>query len=160
MPTDKQRLSVECYLRGSVAGHLVNDIIDLGARYDATDILDEISIETWPNTVRVGDTCQNHALEAYEQFQAWADDADVSLRPGFKYRERKTLVSSESEMVLVLPVRCLALYVDDTLAGVAPHSNGNTVYTVEDALATLPSLGGSIQAGDGQNALAIEPEPE
>lgn len=159
MPTDKQRLSVECYLRGSVAGHLVNDIIDLGTRYSATDILDDISIETWPNTVRIGDNCQNKALEKYEQFQAWADDADVSLRPGFKYRERKTLVSSDPEMVLVLPVRCLALYVDGSLAGVAPHSNGNTVYTVEDALATLPSLRGAIPSDQPGDALAIQSEP-
>lgn len=159
MPTDKQRLSVECYLRGSVAGHLVNDIIDLGARYGATDILDEITFETWPNTVRIGDNCQNKALETYEQFQAWADDTNVSLRPGFKYRERETLVSGDSETVLVLPVRCLALYVDGSLAGVAPHSNGDTVYTVEDALATLPSLTGTIPADEPGNALTIQSEP-
>jgi hypothetical protein len=145
-----------------VASHLINDIIELGTQHGATDVIDDISVTTWPDTVRLGDACDNHALDTYEQFQSWADDADVSLRPAFKYRERDTLVSSESEMVLVLPVRCLALYVDDTLAGVAPHSNGTSVYTVEDALATLPSLRDGVRSDEPHNALTAQqnrPEP-
>lgn len=140
MTTAYPPVSVDCYVRATAPRILVDDIIDTVHTYDEAGLLEECTVEIWPDNICLTGGREDTAiLSRYRQFQAWADREGVSLEPGFRRRERTSLVSEDSETVLVLPVVCLAIRVHEELVGVVPHTAGATSYTIEDALADIKS---------------------
>lgn len=134
-------VAVDCYVRASVAGHLVDDVIETLRAHEAEGVVDEFAVESWPASVRLsGSVEESPVLGPYERFRSWADGADVSLEPAFTRKERSTIGSDAVDRILVPPVLCLAVHVDGTLVTVAPHHTGRAAYTVEDALADVESL--------------------
>jgi hypothetical protein len=143
MTADSQ-VALDCYVRATAAGVFVDDIVRTVHSYEEEGLLEECAVRFWPDEIRlIDDTEETPIITQYRQFQAWADREGVSLEPAFTRRERTTLVSDDSDTVLVLPVVCLAIRVDGELVRVAPHTTGSTPYTVRDALADISSLSGS-----------------
>jgi hypothetical protein len=135
------QVTLDCYVRATAAGVLVDDISDTLHTCNEGGLLDELTVEFWPDEIRLTDDTEETAVRAhYRQFQAWAESEGVSLEPAFTRRERTTPVSDGSDTVLVLPVLCLAIRIDGELVSVAPHTTGTTPYTVMDALADIQSL--------------------
>lgn len=138
MATTHTRVAVDCHVRPSLFVEPVDETIETLREYDERKVVDDLAIEPWPDSVRLGDSGGNEGFrECYEEFRRWADGRDVSLEPGFLRRQQTTLVSEGRDTILTPPVVCLAVHVDGELASVAPHNTGTTVYTVEDALADI-----------------------
>lgn len=140
MPPHLQ-VSLDCYVRATADGELVNDIINTVHTYEKEGLLTEYAVEFWPDEVRLTDDTEGtDILTHYREFQTWAESEGVSLEPAFTRRERTPLVSDDTETFLRLPVLCLAIYNDGDLVSVAPHTTSRSPYTVRDALADISSL--------------------
>lgn len=141
MTASHPQVTLDCYVRATAAGRHVDDTISTVRTYDQEGLLTECTVEFWPDEIRLtADTEETDVRTHYRQFQAWAESEGVSLEPAFARRERTTLVSDDSDTVLVLPLLCLAIYDDGELVSVAPHTDGTTPYTVMDALADIQSI--------------------
>lgn len=135
------QVSLDCYVRASAPGEIIDGVIETLHSYDGKDVIDEFTVELWPEEVRLTEEAEDSAVLAhYDRFRAWADGAGVSLEPAFTRRRRTPLVGGDTETFLVVPVVCLAIRVDGELVRVAPHSTDTRVYTVADALSDIESL--------------------
>lgn len=75
--------------------------------------------------------------DTYLSLQAWADREGVRLTPFFQTRECFSPEAGERTDWLVLPAFCLALYGDEGVTAVYPHSDGGETKTVCDGLQAL-----------------------
>lgn len=133
-------ITVDCYTRAGWFGPPVDESIETLRDYDRRGVLDDLTVEMWPDEVVLReDPAEPPLIDQYRRFQTWADQMGVSLRPGFSIHERGSLVSEETSTALVLPVVCLAIHVDGELTSVAPHRTDAGTYTVPDALDDLAS---------------------
>lgn len=135
-------VTVECYIRAAPRGTSIEETAETLREYRDRGVIDEFSLEVWPDEVVVEGYTEDTALVSrYRRFRAWAEGTGVSLRPGFTVRERGSLIDDRTDAVLVLPECCLAVRVDGELTTVAPHRTDATTYGVEDALTDLGRLG-------------------
>lgn len=147
-----KRVTVECYLRGSMFAGLIADTVGALREHNNTGTIDGLTIEVWPDEVRLSDgTASEPVVERYDRFREWADEHGVSLEPAFRRTERTVPVIDTVETVLELPVVCLTVRVGGDIEVVAPHSTEHTTYTVEDAIADINA--GRV-GGTGQGASA------
>lgn len=96
-----------------------------------------VTVHTWEKKVPVEGTTLENML--YETFTEWATDVGVDLDPFFDTRECYSWQNGERGTKLVLPAISLAVYRDDTLQSVYPHSTPNGARTVMDCLNALES---------------------
>ena len=102
------------------------------------DVIDGLSVELWPGKVSLsGETVYSEALDAFDRFDQWADENGVSIRPPFVVQSTTSELRGETHRILRTPVMCLALTVDGDLAGVFPHTDGETEYVTTEAIAAL-----------------------
>lgn len=135
------RVTLDCYVRATAPGTLVDDVLDTVRTYEEEELIDEYVVEFWPDEIRlIDETAEGSVRSRYQQFQAWADREDVSLEPAFTHQERTTPVSDDSDTFLVLPILVLGIRVNGELVSVAPHITGTTLYPVREALADVKSL--------------------
>lgn len=99
--------------------------------------LDVVETYSWPRKIPVEGDRRERRL--YEQFRTWADDVGVSLSPFFDTRECYSMDTGDRGPRLVLPALCLAVYRDDRLRTVYPHSTVTGSRTVMDCLEALES---------------------
>jgi hypothetical protein len=129
---------IDCYARAAALGAPVDEPIETLREYDLRGVIEDLTVRVWPDEVVLTDDTQEASpIAQYRRFQTWADQAGVSLRPGFTIRQQGSLVSDQTTAALVLPTVSLAIHVDGELATVVPHQTDTTTYTVEDALADL-----------------------
>jgi len=118
------------------------------AREGAVTRLDR---STWPTRTPVEDP-RPDVRDAYLSFESFADATGVGLAPFFQTRECFTPEYGGWTEWLVLPGICLAVYEDDRLVSVSPHTDGEETRTVQDALdvldAPLPPAGRSAKTAD------------
>jgi hypothetical protein len=96
-----------------------------------------VSVHTWQKKVPVeGDALEN---VLYETFSEWATDVGIGLEPFFDTRECFSRQTGERGTKLVLPAISLAVYRDDDLQSVYPHSTPTGARTVMDCLNALES---------------------
>lgn len=98
-------------------------------------VIDEWTTTVWRKRVPVTADCPERSL--YEAFQSWAERVGASLEPCFDTRECYCTETGEKRTELVLPVRCLAVYEDETLARVAPITRAGRVESIDEYLDTL-----------------------
>lgn len=131
-------VAVDCFVRASSLVEPVDRTIQTLREYDRTNVIEDLEVRAWPDEIPLTDATEDSdVVMRHRLFQAWADENDVRLEPAFAKRQRTSLVSDETETVLVLPVMCLAIHVDGELTDLAPHRMGATTYTVDDALFDL-----------------------
>lgn len=93
------------------------------------------NIETSPRK-----TSTEHAAiccEKIAEFEDWANGHGYTLRPGFQTREISAMLTDETREEFVPPILCLAVYKDNTLEAVFPHTDGECVRTVADGVEHL-----------------------
>jgi hypothetical protein len=135
-------LHVELYHRPTVPGNApvrrVERSLDDLHRRGKVDFVDE---SVWPREVPMPEgpeaKTEREAVEAYRRFSDWADRHGVAVEPPFELSVRNTQILGEGGAVLVTPVVCLAVYFDDTLLSVFPHTDDGETFSVEDGLASL-----------------------
>jgi hypothetical protein len=109
-------------------------VIDRLSSLAATEVIGSFRVETWPDELAVSEhTEHSQVVERYKEFLLWADDHDCSITPPFERRTVSPLIG-ESRDVLTLPIMCLAVYEDDDLAGVYPHTSDGRTTSVVDYL--------------------------
>lgn len=142
MTEPRPTVSITCNARPTTLAAPVDDPITTLRAANRTGTIDELTIQSWPAEVPL-DERSPHAdiIACYERFHEWAAQRDVCIHPPFATRERTTLGSDTTEQMLVLPVMCLAIYIDGHLKTVIPHETGTTTITVADTLGVLDTPG-------------------
>jgi DNA-binding Lrp family transcriptional regulator len=119
--------------RTPVCGSRTTVINRLG-RLRATGVIDEFEVRTWPDEVVLSaETDGGEAVETFEQFERWADDRGLSVRPAFDVKTVSSIVGRTREL-LTLPMMSLAVSIDGDLVGVFPCSDGERTWTIVDCL--------------------------
>jgi hypothetical protein len=111
--------------------------------------IDGVTREQWVKRMPLGDADED-LRDTYLRFTSWADENGVRLTPYFQIRQCFTPEAGEHTDWLVMPAFCLAVYDDDGVSAVYPHTDDSGAQTVEDGLQAL--LGET--AGD----TAVEPQ--
>lgn len=102
------------------------------------DIVDAVEIDSWPGKVTLArETGYDSVVSLFDRFERWAEDADVSICPPFEMTATTSEFREETRRILRTPIMCIAISVDETLAGVFPHTDGDTEYGVTEAIAAL-----------------------
>lgn len=142
MDANTPHVRVACYVRSlSLSGPVDSTLRSLD-RLESEGVVDEFTVEAWPATVRLDCPTNNaEVVSLFEEFDAWADQWDVSIRPPFAIETRTSEITDDSRALLITPVQCLAVYVDGALAEVFPHTvdraGDGGIYTVAEALTRL-----------------------
>ncbi|WP_276271091.1 HTH domain-containing protein [Haloarcula litorea] len=138
-PTDSASpdgLTVDLWTRRPVCGPRTT-VIDRLSSLRAAGKLADFSITTWPEEIVVsGRTEHSDLLDTIEEFEAWAEDNDVTLRPPFETRTASLLVGA-SEEVLTTPMMLAAAYDGDDLVAVYPCRDGDQTWTIGAFLEAL-----------------------
>ncbi|SDJ85868.1 HTH domain-containing protein [Natronorubrum texcoconense] len=130
------------YLRKRASPETVQQlkrIVDRVRRLE-TDGIAEVAVETWtsvtPALEELGDSGPSISLTV-NSFRAWASGEGYTLEPSFDRRETGSMLDGRSAVQIRVPIVSLAVYESDTLRCVAPCSDGERTYSVEQCLAAL-----------------------
>lgn len=130
--------TVVCHARTPLVFDPVEERIERAQALEESGLVDDVVVRSWPDTVRLDDDGPHReVVEEFQRFEEWADGRGVTVRPPFETRTRASMVEEEGVDVLVTPVLCLAVYREERLVSVFPHSDGETTYSVERALDRL-----------------------
>nr|WP_101296883.1 HTH domain-containing protein [Halegenticoccus soli] len=101
-------------------------------------VIDALLIRAWPEVLPLSaQSVYGEFLDAYERFADWADGHGLSIHPPFVVRTTTSTFTGETKTLLRTPVMCLAVYRDETLVGVYPHSTGESHRNVAEAISLL-----------------------
>ncbi len=95
----------------------------------------EVETINWRQRVPVEEDCFERYH--YDLFETWATETDVSLEPFFDTRQCYSKETGERGTFLVMPVMSLAIYRDDALQTVYPHTTANGSQSVMNGLEML-----------------------
>ena len=109
----------------------LEDLVDVGQ-------VGELESTAWAKKVPLDEPSAER--RHYEAFTAWADDVGVSLHPFFDTRDCYSTETGERGEWLVLPALCIAIYRDNRLQTVYPHSTSRGSRTVLDCLAAIETV--------------------
>jgi hypothetical protein len=139
--TDAADRRIELHVRADVpAPDRHTDVVQRLCDLDEARCIDEFDVSTWPEQATLSpDRPGVDVVDAYERFESWASARGVSINPPFVVRSGTRTLVGDEYAVLRTPTMCLAIYDGPRLAGVFPCVDGDTVYTVEDALSALES---------------------
>lgn len=140
--TQMGTVRAELHHRPEVPGNgITSRVEDIRESLEDGGAVDEVDVSVWSRETPASPGTR--AFETYRRFADWADQNGVSVEPAFKKRRRDSELLGESGEVVVTPCVALAVYLDDTLLAVYPHTDadGDTddreVVTVEDGLAEI-----------------------
>ncbi|QLG48023.1 HTH domain-containing protein [Natrinema halophilum] len=142
--TDSSRtIRIELFLRKRVSADTVEvlrETVDRSRRLKEQDGNVDVHVETWSSTLpaieSLGDSERSVTLTV-DAFQDWADREGYTLRPAFERRETPSRLGHDPVTEIRVPVVCVAVYVNDDLTYVAPCSDGDRTYSVDQCLAAL-----------------------
>jgi hypothetical protein len=140
--SDRQ-LTVDLYVRADApVVERRRSVIDRLKRLEGQDRIEEFRVHSWPRAISLdlADEIEGDGIrDVVRSFETWAARRDRRIRPPFDVRTTHSTITGASDELLVLPVICLATYNTGNLVDVAPSSDGDSVYTVEDALDAIES---------------------
>ncbi|WP_255190863.1 HTH domain-containing protein [Natronobeatus ordinarius] len=138
MASKTAELTAVCYVRAPLLLEPVDQQVETLQACEADGTVDTVLLRSWPKEVaRTENSPYQEVLEAFERFDRWADERGVSVQPPFRERTVTSTVTGESKDVLVTPMLCLAVYRNDELHAVFPHTDGEETVTASEAIATL-----------------------
>lgn len=119
-----------------------NAIIERLEQLEAGGILEAFDVRVWgkqvaPSTAAARTETGRRAIDRYERFREWAEEHDRSLTSFFDVRPVESRMTGDRYTAVTFPVVALAEYRDGELLHVAPCSDGETIYTVDDRLDVL-----------------------
>ncbi|WP_236044431.1 HTH domain-containing protein [Haloarcula salinisoli] len=149
---DADGLEISLWVRRPVCGPRTTVIDRLSALRTAGD-LDGFSVTTWPEEVALtGANREEELLATIEEFEDWAADRGLSLRPPFETRTASRLVG-ESEDVLRTPMLLAAAYEGDDLVGIYPCTDGTKTWTIPEFLDALEAGEERSPSGAGEHSV-------
>jgi hypothetical protein len=139
MGSDNEPLELDVYMRAFVPDaaqrrqeamlERMRDLADRGK-------IDDLSVTRWSNQVSVTpdlDSDNPAGEHVYRELDAATEDTTLSIEPFF--RERRG--PKEDRQVISLPVICVVVRSDETVAGIYPCSADDSTYSVTDCLDAL-----------------------
>ncbi|QLK27398.1 hypothetical protein HYG81_07305 [Natrinema zhouii] len=133
-----EELTVEAYIRSRQPPEPIDTNVETLHRLESASVIDDLSLHAWPDTIALSErTPHSRAVDAFERMQMWADEHEFSIRPPFSVRTTTSTYTDETRTTLRTPVMCLAVYADERLANVFPHSWGDERDSVADGIAAL-----------------------
>jgi len=151
---DTGDLEVDLWVRRPVCGPRTT-VIDRLSSLRTAGALVEFDVTTWPEEIALtGDNRQEELLETIEEFEDWAADRGLSLRPPFETRTASLLVG-DSEDVLTTPMLLAAAYEGDELVGIYPCTDGTKTWTVSEFLDALEAGEERAPPGAGNGNAAL-----
>jgi len=146
--------TVACHVRAPMLLEPIDSQIETLRACESESVVDSLVLRSWPDRVALSDDSQfREAVDVFRRFERWADRRGVSVRPPFEMRTSSSTITDTEKEVLVTPLIAVAVYRDDRLVGVYPHSEGEETYTAADAIATL-------RTGDVPTPLGASPRPD
>lgn len=142
-PTGDRQPAVDLYVRADAPVTERRDaIVDRLRRLERTSRISRFTIHPWPKAVSLGLLERidgGEILDLVRSFERWAEPRGLRVQPPFDVRVSRSTITGETDELLVLPVLCLAAYgdTDGELVGLSPCSDGESVYTIDDALDAL-----------------------
>ncbi|WP_152041141.1 HTH domain-containing protein [Salinigranum salinum] len=139
--TPDKHLGVDLYVRADAP--IVDRrtvVIERLERLERRERIDEYSVQLWPRAISLDlmrRVDESPIVDAVREFETWAEQCDRYLSPCFDVSTTHSMITDESDRLLVLPVLCVAVFSDGSLVDVAPSSDGDSVRTVEDLLADV-----------------------
>ncbi|MEA1930294.1 MAG: HTH domain-containing protein [Euryarchaeota archaeon] len=117
-------------------------VLDRLEGLDADDRIDDYEVNVWTKAIRIagpleGTTYYQRVFDHFTAFQQWAVKESVALKSAFNVEEVNCEITDETYRVLSLPCLCLAVYEDDELRGVYPHTDSETTRTINHCLDRL-----------------------
>jgi hypothetical protein len=98
----------------------------------------ELSVEIWGTHIDLAPSAvTSDHLDTYVTFAEWAATNGYELGPAFRVHRPTSLVSNEDYPVVTVPLVTIAVFDDDELEAVYPHTDDGAVRTVADALCDL-----------------------
>lgn len=150
--TDREgEVRVVLYERGELPPPAAERADSIHAQLESLEergILADVERREWVKRAPV-DGCDRDLRDTYLSFTNWANQAAVRLTPFFQTRECFSPDAGERVDWLVMPAFCLAVYTDDVVSAVYPHTDGDETKTVEDGLEELDLV--------GEDELTVEP---
>ncbi len=140
MTTDNQstECTVVCHVRAPLLLEPVDGQVETLQTCESEGTVDTLLLRSWPEQVTISEESPHQeVLETFERYERWADRQGVSIQPPFNERTARSSVTGQANDVLVTPVLCLAIYRDEQLVGVFPHSAADETYTATEAIAAL-----------------------
>ncbi|MFC6717633.1 HTH domain-containing protein [Natrialbaceae archaeon GCM10025810] len=141
--TQNQRgtdVTAVCHVRAPLLLEPIDRQIETLRSCEAEGTIDDLLLRSWPKEVTISASSPyQEVLESVDRFDDWAERRGVAVRPPFRERTTTSQVTGETKDLLVTPMICLEVYVDDELLGVFPHTDpaAEETHTVEEAIATL-----------------------
>ncbi|WP_222918827.1 HTH domain-containing protein [Natrinema sp. SYSU A 869] len=138
-----ETVRIEVFLRNNASAAVVEPLKAIVARAHrleerAGDA--DVRVKTWtsvrPALEELGDA-EPSVSPTVDTFESWADREGYTLRPAFERHETESMLSRRSTTEIQVPTVCVAVYEDDDLQCVAPCSDGDRTYTVENCLNAL-----------------------
>lgn len=137
-PVSEQRtVRVEAYIRPELLIDPIDGRLQTVETLQEEGVIDEVDIEVWPPKVPLIETSFTGVIDVFDTFTEWANANGVEIQPPFRVCETSSEFTGETKTVLRLPSLCLAIYVDETLESVIPHTDGKSQYTIEEAITAL-----------------------
>lgn len=139
--------TVELFVRSlaprATRGHL-EDLIEHLEMLETRGHIQSFEVHVWGSRIdRTSAAARTEVgqfvTERVEAFSEWACENDFSLGSFFEEEPVESSITGEEYTATTLPTATLAEYVDDDLSFVAPCSDGETMYTIEDRLEALAS---------------------
>lgn len=155
MELEETELTVVCYVRAPLVREPVEAKIETLRVCESEGYIDTFVLRSWPDKVTLREETSPHqeVIDVFKRFERWADNRGVTVRPPFEVRTATSPVTGKTKKVLVTPLISLALYHDEQLVGVFPHSGAEGTYTVPEAVTAL-------QSGEFPTPLGGSPAPE
>jgi hypothetical protein len=155
MGIEETELTVVCYVRAPLVREPVEAKIETLQACESEGYIDMFVLRSWPDKVTLEEDTSPHqeVIDVFKRFEQWADHRGVSVRPPFEVRTTTSFVTGKTKKILVTPLISLALYHDEQLIGVFPHSADETTDTVTEAITAL-------QNGELPTPLGVSPAPD
>jgi len=120
-------------------------VVDQLETLDANGEIASYEVDIWAKAIRTrgpleGTAYYQRVFDHIEAFQQWADDESVQLNSAFNIESVDCEITGETYRVLSLPSICIAVYEDDDLCAVYPHSTDETVQTASSCLKELDAF--------------------
>lgn len=136
--TESPATTVACHVRAPMLLEPIDAHVETLRACEAEGAIDHLLVRSWPDSVGLAEESPDReVLDRFERFDRWAERRGVTVRPPFEVRSHVSQVTGERRDRLVTPLICLAVYRDDELAAVFPHSGDGETRTVAEAVAAL-----------------------
>lgn len=149
-PPGKPRIKVYTRETAPGANDRVELVLDRLEQLHRAKTIQEYEVHKWTarSLVDSGDG-RSPIGEIVAPFEDWADSHGVSIHPPFDRHRVEVPLIGEDHEVIVLPVCCLAVYREDTLEAVVPHTEQGRTRTVDAYLTDLEALDDRV-SGNGE----------